>query len=133
MTVRAEFIFCDDIRFETNGKALIVGGYTDGMVLSAFPAIVHVSIWIRIRGLAPGDHSISIRLSHDGNDLPTLELPAQINDRVTMVAASINGIPLSIAAPGKLTVELTSKDLGTFASESLLLLDQPSQVQADAT
>lgn len=130
MTVRAEFVFCDDIRFEANGKALVVGGYTDGMVLPTFPVIITVSIWIRIRGLAPGDHSISIRLSLDGNDLPTLDLPAQISDSVTMAAAAISGIPLSIAAPGKLTVELASTELGTFASESLLLLDQPSQTQA---
>jgi hypothetical protein len=38
-------IFCDDIRREFNGKDILIGVYSGGMILKQLPAPVAMAIW----------------------------------------------------------------------------------------
>jgi len=104
---------CDDIRFEQNGKALLVGVYIADIVLREFPASFVMSYWLSAKINSVGEHSWKFRL------LLNDELKADGTASIDAVGTGEAGIPLGkiplkIDEEGTLTLECMNNETGTW-------------------
>jgi hypothetical protein len=110
-------IFCDDIRFEQEGKVSFIGSYGTSMqVNGAFPAVLPkfgfgVFIWQKFE-LADRDAKIQIYLPGDADGSPSMQagpeadaLPNPSPDtKFLVMAAHLLAVPLALKAPGTIRV-----------------------------
>lgn len=59
--LRIESIFCDDIRIEATQKHILIGVYSDEVMVHSAPATIGIALWLRIHGIAAGKHKIHIQ------------------------------------------------------------------------
>ena len=95
-------IFCDDIRQENNGKFLIIGCYSDSMVVSSFPysgALCALVYTEKIR--APSKCRFEYRLQ-TGATLAKVEMelnlpPGAQTPRIAQIP--VPSVPISLSSP----------------------------------
>ena len=66
MQIKARTVFCDDIRTEENGKAILVGVYMVDLVPDTLPDRFPLSIWINATGFESGKHPFAIKIAFPG-------------------------------------------------------------------
>lgn len=59
-------LLCDDIRYENNGKAIIIGVYAD-LLVEALPTAVQVHLWMRFTEKGVGTHVIECSVLGERN------------------------------------------------------------------
>ncbi|MDP9872332.1 hypothetical protein [Agrobacterium tumefaciens] len=106
----ARAIFCDDIRIEFNGKAILIGIYQGALGTLAFPMSSLVSTYVDIRGLDVGEHKAKIRaeyVSEAGSiDIASLESALHVQDSSLPTIIQGNGMNLAVEEPGILKLWL---------------------------
>lgn len=55
-------ILCDQVRVENNNKFIIIGVYSGEVVVSALPALLHLSAYFEILGLSIGEHEFILEM-----------------------------------------------------------------------
>jgi len=123
MTVRADFVFADDIRSENNGKLILIGVYADGLVPGALPATFNMSVWARLRGLPAGDYSITATAKFDNATLLSFDLAATVDKPDRVVQVILTGMPVKVQAPGMLSLTLSTEAMGEIATGFLPIED----------
>lgn len=107
MPIEARTVFCDDIRREDNGKAILIGVYTDDLVASSLPMTLPLSLWIDIRGLQAGEHDLSVHLQLPaGAEITSPSGQIVVNDGQKPVTIMLSGIPANLQEAGFITVKL---------------------------
>jgi hypothetical protein len=107
-----EVLFCDDIRREDNGKALLIGVYHGDMIVSNLPANLRLSFWLQGRAKASGESSVQFRLQlvHEGeestDDLATLDASASGLQADTPTVLVFQAVHLKVDKPAKLTLSV---------------------------
>lgn len=102
-----EAVFCDDIRREDNGKMLLIGVYTEGVAVVAFPAGFSISVWLKLTGLPLGDSALSFRLMVNGVQHLTGTAPFQITDATKPLNLFFPGLPINIDRTGRVEVDMS--------------------------
>jgi hypothetical protein len=58
-------LVCDDVRKEDNGKEILIGVYTGGIVVPAMPAALILSLWLFLEPKGSGELPIEMQLLND--------------------------------------------------------------------
>jgi hypothetical protein len=108
MQLEADVIYCDDVRIEATGKHILIGVYSVDMVVGVpFPAIVGLTVYLRLWGLTAGQHIIDLTVSPPG--APAVEMKdgtIEITNELAPLTAPIGPIPLQIGAPGEILTSI---------------------------
>jgi hypothetical protein len=112
-----EFIFvliCDDVRKEDNGKELLIGVYSGGIVVPSLPTFLPVVLWSQVKIKQTGEYKFVCRCVDDtGRELGRLgpgQLKVQRNggpdnsDELSSIA--FGQLPIGIMSPGRLHIEV---------------------------
>ena len=107
MNVEARTVFCDEIRREDNGKAILIGVYTDDLVPGTMPARFPLSVWIKAKGLDVGNHPFSVKFAFPGvEEKPEVRGEVKVGDSSAPVSLIIAGVPAEVHQAGVIRVEL---------------------------
>lgn len=120
MSRYAYAIYCDDVRFEVNGKTSLIGVYADTMYIPAFPA--HLSkLCAVVTAITPSDQpfkDFAIKATYNGTTLGEMavtagQMEAQVNAEPTAPIKSVNAqlifSPIALPAPGSIEITFTSE------------------------
>ena len=130
MQIEARTVFCDDIRREDNGKALLVGVYMDDLVPIALPAQFPLSIWIQATGFDIGKHPFAIKIAFPGVE-KKFRMSAEIDviDNSGPLSLTWTRIPAEVHKSGLISVEIEINGRAFSAGE--LLVRNPQGQRAD--
>lgn len=118
MAISASVIFCDDIRVEGNGKLILIGLYPADLVPGFLPQMMTLSIWVRLRGLAPGAHNARFTLGVNGVTQTEAEV-ALVAPESKEANLSIIGLPIELKDYGRITFSLAGFPGGETVHEEL--------------
>lgn len=110
MAVQGNTVFCDDIRREDNGKALLIGVYTEDLVVQKLPTQLRLSFWIRLTGMDRGKYDITLRFDFPGSESFSVEGKAEITEPNETDNLVFVGIPATINEEGDITCNLIIAD-----------------------
>lgn len=130
MQIEARTVFCDDIRREDNGKALLVGVYMDDLVPITLPAQFPLSIWIQATGFDTGKHPFVIKIAFPGVE-KKIRMSAEIDviDNSGPLSLTWTRIPAEVHKSGFISVEIEINGKAFSAGE--LLVRNPQGQRAD--
>lgn len=103
MVVNGNTVFCDDIRREDNGKAILIGVYTGDLVVQKLPTQFPLSAWIRLTGVDRGKHSVNIRFDFPGGESLGMDGEAEVNDPNETDDIILVGFPAILKEEGDIT------------------------------
>lgn len=107
-------ILCDQIRQEDNGKYILIGVYSGGVMVSAFPATFALAMMLQMRLLAGSNQPFKVRISIGGDVQGFIEgTVEQVGELSPANWIPINLPPLTFRNPGDLTAEVELPD-GTW-------------------
>lgn len=104
MSVEARVVFCDDIRREDNGKAILIGVYTGDLIPSVLPVSLPLSFWIDIRGMPLGRHNFTLLVELPAGE--TISVPGELDvpEADKPITLMFVGIPAFLKEPGLIKV-----------------------------
>ena len=131
--VKAETLFCDDIRQELNGKHILIGVYGADLVPFQLPSTFPISVWVRLWEIPVGQHAVTFRL-HAPNQASTAEMKGQIDvsDASAPIVLVFGGLPMQVTSPGEAVAELVLND-GEPIRVGALKISEPPQKLTPAT
>lgn len=112
--------YCDDVRYELNGKTSLIGVYADTMFIPAFPAHLP-KLCVVVTAVTPSDtpfKDFAIKATYNGTTLGELvatadQMAAQVNAEPTAPIKSANAqlifSPIALPAPGSIEITFTSE------------------------
>jgi hypothetical protein len=109
--LKIEGIFCEDIRLESNLKHILIGVFSDEVIVHVAPSAINMALWARVHGLSTGLHEIKIEAFYDadGDQTKFGELGAELDvlrgDRATVV--STPPLTFTVAKTGVLRYFIT--------------------------
>lgn len=111
MTYTGHALFCDDIREETSGKHILIGVYSGEMNVNAGPAVVSLSVWVQIYGLAAGDRKIKFnarkQVGSQRIEIARIEAGVEVLEEGIAVGIPLTGMPLSVDSDCTVTVSMS--------------------------
>lgn len=127
MTITGLVAFCDDIRFENNGKALIIGLYSEDLVPGTLPQQLPLSFWVRVKGLPAGETNLVLTVG--ANDKVQHRLNVHLVSLAPDRAANLYlvGVPVEIGEPGTVFLELSGFPDGSALRDTLIVTQQNEQ------
>lgn len=106
-------LFCDDIRFENNGKQILIGVYTGDILPAQFPAVISISMWVafeRTNNIS-GELPIEFRvINNEGNSLGYGSAKLHLTTDPHDGAITLLGLPLHLTKPDTLRFQLKQAD-----------------------
>lgn len=127
MPVEARIVFCDDIRREDNGKAILIGVYTSDLIPGALPTNLLLSLWLDLRGVPEGHHKVKISVVPPTGEALSIpgEIDVQAPDRPT--ALMFVGLPILLKEAGLIKVLIDISGNEVVAGQ--LAVTEPPQLQ----
>lgn len=121
MSVTGFTIFCDDIRFEANGKAIIIGAYQEDLIPSQLPQTLLLSFWVRLFGMPQGDSNLELRIGANGMAQHTLSITIDVENSTKPANMFFGGVPLNIQESGKIFIEISGLPDGETFRDALAI------------
>jgi hypothetical protein len=105
-------LICDDIRIENNGKALLIGVYSDAIAISDFPANLKLSFWTTIEVLKVGSAStFQFRVMHGPDENIIAEMKGEFQTkRLGVVSFDMGSIPFQCEKAGWIELQYLNDD-----------------------
>ena len=134
VTPHLEFLYvlvCDDIRREDNGKEIIIGVYSSGILVRSFPADLSLAFSIQFRADKTGDVRLEARvLGPRGTPLIGMQLGVSIQ-QPSLGSLVVPAIPVQIKETGNILVQMKQdvEDWETVTTIGVTILD-PTQIRA---
>lgn len=112
--------YCDDVRYEVNGKVSLIGVYDGNMYLQSFPTHLP-QLCIVVTAATPSDQpfkDFAIKATYNGTTLGEMavtaeQLEEQVNAAPTAPIQTINAqmvfAPIALPEPGKIAVTFSSE------------------------
>lgn len=126
MSVSGFAIFCDDIRFENNGKAILIGVYSEDLVPGVLPQVIPLSFWVRLTGVPLGDIKLNLTVGANGKAAHHAEIGMNIHHDDRPVNLYFSGMPISIESDGEIFLELSGFE-GNFTFREVLKVMLPGE------
>ena len=96
-------MLCDDVRFEDNGKLLIVGVYGPDILVTKFPAKIRVMLLLNFSSDSGGDVDFEVRVkSADGSAVAGAKGQLEVSGRTNNSFLPLPGTILSLSSAGDL-------------------------------
>jgi hypothetical protein len=116
-------LVCDDVRREDNGKDIIIGVYSDTLVIPAFPATLQLTFWLQFYANEITENtSVNFRLIGD-DDIKFAEMNGAMRTvRKGLGSIAVGPIPLALQVATKLTFQtkLPNEDWKTLREIDVL-------------
>lgn len=130
LQIDARTVFCDDLRREDTGKAILIGVYADDLVPNTLPTQFPLSIWVKVTGLDSGSYPFALRVSFPGADKQA-EIRGDIEVKKPNEATSffLAGLQARVTQPGLIKVELEVD--GEIYDAGELLVTEPMTNQTE--
>lgn len=126
MSINGFAIFCDDIRFEANGKAMLIGVYSEDLVPGILPQLTPMSFWVKLIGIPDSELSLKLSIGANRKTQHTADIDLSIQDMERPVNLYFAGLPVSIEESGSIFIEIAGfKDNFIFRDE-LKVMPVPS-------
>jgi hypothetical protein len=126
MAISASVIFCDDIRVEANGKPILIGVYPTNLVPGALPQAMSLSIWVRLRGVAPGAHMVHFTIGANGVTQFEGQAPLVVQESAPDAYLSLIALPVQLNDYGRITFSLSGLPEDETLHDELLVVPPPS-------
>ena len=130
MTVSGFVAFCDDIRFENSGKAIIIGLYTEDLVPSHLPQVIPLSFWVRLTGVPAGETKLTMKIGANDKIQHTADLTLAVHHPERPTNLYFVGPHISLDQPGKIFLELSGFPDGSRFKETLIVHSPPEGAAA---
>ncbi len=123
--VKAEVLFCDDIRIEQSGKHILIGVYPSDLVVPQIPFVLPVALWIRVHEMDAVINDAMIEIGYK-DEVPFLKADVNFSNRSVDVPVvfPLPQIPVSITKPGILQVKLGARPDAMFEIGTLKVVPQ---------
>lgn len=131
MSTEARVVFCDDIRREDNGKAILIGVYTGDLIPGVLPTNLPLSLWIDIRDVPLGHHNLVIKVELPGGEKISVPGQLDVEEVDKPITLMFVGMPAQINAPGLIRVLVDIS--GTEVVAGQLTVVAPAQLQPNAS
>lgn len=125
MGLRANVVFCDDIRQEASGKILLIGVYANGVRPAQIPTTLTLALWVCIEGLPGGKSDFAIDIGTQDRLMHHAEVNVEVHAPSRPANLFIHGIPITLEAPGEVRVELSGFASGETIRQRLVV-DPPA-------
>ncbi|MDF1599684.1 hypothetical protein PZ895_07830 [Mesorhizobium sp. YIM 152430] len=126
MKIRAETVFCDDVRLENTGKHILIGVYGSDIVPGVMPANLGISLWTRVYGLAKGKHHFHMVLSGPtGRSKFEATGDTDITSSDAPAVFAMAGLPVEVPSAGEITVTYAFDGGPTIEAGKIRVLAPP--------
>lgn len=100
-------ILCDDVRVEDNSKHILIGVYTNGVMLKQMPGTLAVTLWLIVSISEAGKHTIQIELRGKKGEIGTITVDADVNDANGLIPITCPKLPVKFEEPDEIEVYLS--------------------------
>lgn len=134
MVAKVYGVFCDDIRDEASGKQIIIGVYGAEMFVPPLPINLQLSLWVRVQGIDPGNHSFSIKIIGPSGPTPIVAEGNLDHPRVEALG-NINmvGFPVTVSEFGRLSASFQLDDDEEIELANLIISPLPAEASSSDT
>jgi hypothetical protein len=123
-------VVCDDVRRESNGKALIIGAYVGDIVLPSVPLTLSLAFYFLGKGIEPGNGTVELRIEHTRSKEPMgLATARAVVHNVpagTSTALVLPGIPFEFDQPTELLISVLEDGQWREIDRKKVLLSESS-------
>jgi hypothetical protein len=103
-------VVCDQVRREDNGKEMLIGVYSAGILVAQLPAPLMLSFWIQFKSTDVGETAVLFRLM-GGEDVKFAEMHIQMQLlRPGMGSMTIGPIGIMLQVVTSLTLQMKQGD-----------------------
>jgi hypothetical protein len=106
-SLRADVVFCDEIRQEITGKFIMIGAYPGDLIPGTIPGSFPMAVFLRVHGLAGGPHQFSFKVMNPSAEVAFAqegEVNLEIPDFPMVLIFS--GFPMIVTRPGEISAEI---------------------------
>jgi hypothetical protein len=134
MPINACLVFCDDIRFESNGKLIFVGVYPEDLVPASLPQRLTLSIWARLLGVPAGTHGLHFAFGVNGTNQIEADFSLVVNEGNQAAHLTLVGLPVELTDFGRISLTINGfPDGETVSAELPVVSSKPYDAQPAAT
>ena len=99
-------IVCDDIRKEDNGKSILIGVYTEAILVNQSPAKLGLSFRIEVMPPSAGNFVVEFRLIGHPKDVQIFTTKVNlVFPRSELRGVGLTGIPITLQVPSRLSLQ----------------------------
>jgi hypothetical protein len=126
MPITSSVVFCDDLRFEINGKMFLIGVYAEDLVPVGLPLTISLSAWVRITGVPPGVQQLSFAMGV--NDEPQVQgaMTAVVQEGKESAHLNLIGLPVHLTKYGRIFLTLSGFSDGSSVHAELPVVPAPT-------
>ena len=98
-------IVCDDIRYETNGKQILIGVYSGDIVIGmpeGMPVVISSSLWIELRVKEKGEYLLDFKIEVSSKPVFGMNGIKVLIQQVGDIALPIGPFPISVNGSGEI-------------------------------
>jgi hypothetical protein len=99
-------ILCDDVRREDNGKDIIIGVYSGGIIINELPAPLALKVWIQLRHSGAGQTKLRVEINLEGENLAGVEMMMGTQAEVGAGSLFTPTVPVLLTKEGMVSVTL---------------------------
>lgn len=126
MSIHGFVIFCDDIRFENNGKAILIGVYSEDLVPGILPQVLPLSFWVKLNGVMDSNLKLKLNIGVNGKVQHTVDADLSIQDTKKPVNLYFAGLPINIEESGNIFIEVSGFKDGFVFKDKLNIMPVPN-------
>ena len=103
-------LVCDDIRVEDTKKFILIGVYSENILVSEYSVPFNLSLWVQGYGDRNGEVTIEVRVLLNKKPIVRGEAVLIIKDYKEIVTMTFAAIPIRVEGDGMLTFQMREKD-----------------------
>lgn len=124
---------CDQVRVENNGKFLLIGVYTNTILLSQFPSPFYLNIWLLVEAAKPGTGEFAFRATMANSGAPIFEINGgmEVTDTNEWIPMAFGGDTM-LVEPDDIIIEGRFNDDTEWSTLRVMRVRQMPQADAPA-
>lgn len=105
-------IVCDDIRREDNGKEILIGVYSGGIVVPSFPAPLALSFWMQFSASEAAENiPVEFRVVGENEDVQFARMSAGMRvGKAGLGSIGLGAVPVMLQIPTTLRLQMKQYD-----------------------
>lgn len=112
-------VVCDEVRREDNGKEILIGVYSAGVLVPQFPVPLNLTFWVQFKSAGAGELPIQFRLMA-GEDVKFAEMRVQLRMlKAGLGTMAIGQIPVILQIATPLTLQMKQGDQDWITIEEI--------------
>lgn len=123
-------IICDDVRVEDNGKLILIGVYSDEILVPRFPMAISLTFWVEFESIGLGEQLCEYRVVLNPGEVEIAKIAGTFGSKEKRGKGSFSfgGVGVQFQQPGSLSLQFRGdgKDWSELVSKNVLKFPGPS-------